>query len=220
MHHHPPWRPPARAPSPAAPARRPPQRRAPTPRTTAAVAHSSPARAPARPPPHLAGIAPPPTARPPWTTGAHWWTPPPPTARPPCTPWYCGSRSLSLPPFRDATTPPPPLQVRSISWRWPRRPRSGTAAAPACCPRRRLTGAPAAALRPTRRHRRREAGTRRFEIGEVRRTQTVVKTKGGAEREVRRPWIRKRGDQRRGADNGEAGHEATSGGAKRGGDGR
>ena len=56
----------------------------------------------------------------------------------------------------------------------------------------------------------------------------MVKTKGGAEREVRwpwmrevrRPWIRKRGDQRRGADNGEAGHEATSGGAKRGGDGR
>jgi hypothetical protein len=45
--------------------------------------------------------------------------------------------------------------------------------------------------------RRRKAGIRQLEIGEARRTQTVLKTKGGAEREVQRPWIRKRSGERR-----------------------
>jgi hypothetical protein len=44
---------------------------------------------------------------------------------------------------------------------------------------------------------RRKAGIRQLEIGEARRTYTVLKTKGGAAREVQRSWIRKRIGERR-----------------------
>jgi hypothetical protein len=46
---------------------------------------------------------------------------------------------------------------------------------------------------------------------EARRTQTVLKTKGGAEREVQRPWIRKRSGERRWAE-----EQSTSGGVQGG----